>query len=191
MGSNRKQAFDNESRGNQHGSSLYHEFGRFLIQIGSMLDCRHSTPQCRHDPRLTMAVSRDNPVGAGGCRGVPLGTPLQPLLDGSEAGAVLCLEPGAYAHPEFPNARTSTPLLVRTDTTQGGLYREERFGPIGFVIACDDADDALAQASGDVKRHGGLTAFLYSRDEALITRAEDAYARAGAQLTINLTGCMA
>jgi acyl-CoA reductase-like NAD-dependent aldehyde dehydrogenase len=107
----------------------------------------------------------------------------------SHAGRVL-LEPGSYAHPEFPRARTCTPLLVQTSPRHGGLYREERFGPIGFVIECDDADDALAQATGDVKRHGGLTAFLYSRDEAFIERAETGYARAGAQLTINLTGPM-
>ena len=109
--------------------------------------------------------------------------------EGARAGRVL-LEPGAYAHPEFARARTSTPLLLQTDTAQGALYREERFGPVGFVIACADADDALAQASGDAHRHGGLTAFVYSRDEAYVERAVDAYSRAGAQLTINLTGPM-
>ena len=37
---------------------------------------------------------------------------------------------------------------------------------------------------------GGLTAFLYSIDEDFIAQAEAAYAAAGAQLTINLTGPM-
>ena len=41
-----------------------------------------------------------------------------------------------------------------------------------------------------MKAFGGLTAFLYSTDEAFIDRAERAYARAGAQLTTNLTGAM-
>ena len=41
-----------------------------------------------------------------------------------------------------------------------------------------------------VREFGGLTAFLYSEDEAFIEAAEAAYARAGAQLTINLTGPM-
>lgn len=109
--------------------------------------------------------------------------------EGARHGRVL-LEPGTYAHPEFSRARTSTPLLVQTSPAAGALYREERFGPIGFVVECKDADDALAQATQDVKRHGGLTAFLYSRDEAFIGRAVDAYSAAGAQLTINLTGPM-
>jgi phenylacetic acid degradation protein paaN len=109
--------------------------------------------------------------------------------EAASAGRVL-LAPRAYPHPEYPNARTSTPLLVQTDKTHRALYGEERFGPIGFVIACDDATDALAQATTDVREFGGLTAFLYSQDEAFIAAAETAYARAGAQLTINLTGPM-
>ena len=107
----------------------------------------------------------------------------------ADRGEIL-LDAHPYIHPEFANARTSTPLLILTNAEHGQLYREERFGPIGFVIACSDAADALAQATGDVKRHGGLTAFVYSLDEKFVAAAESAYARAGAQLTINLTGPM-
>lgn len=109
--------------------------------------------------------------------------------EGARVGQVL-LEPRPYPHPEFPQARTCTPLLIQTDPSHRTLYGEERFGPIGFVIACADGADALHQATTDVREFGGLTAFLYSTDEAFIGRAEDAYARAGAQLTINLTGPM-
>ena len=65
-----------------------------------------------------------------------------------------------------------------------------RFEPISFCIECRNGDDALAQATRDVREFGGLTAFLYSTDESFIEKAEAAYARAGAQLTINLTGPM-
>lgn len=106
-----------------------------------------------------------------------------------DQGTVL-LEPRSYAHPEYPGARTSTPMMLKVKAGAGDWYRGERFGPISFVIECRDASDALSNASSDVARHGGLTAFLYSSDEAFIARAESAYARAGAQLTINLTGPM-
>lgn len=99
-------------------------------------------------------------------------------------------EPAPYAHAEFPAARTSTPLLAALDGDATDLYGEERFGPIGFVIATQDRDAALAQASADARRHGGITAFVYSTDERYIERAERAYSDAGAQLTCNLTGPM-
>jgi phenylacetic acid degradation protein paaN len=108
---------------------------------------------------------------------------------GAQAGRVL-LEPAPYPHPQFPDARTSTPLMLQLSTAQRALYAGERFGPVSFVIECDSAQDALAQATGDVREFGGLTAFLYSTDESFIAQAEQAYARAGAQLTINLTGAM-
>jgi phenylacetic acid degradation protein paaN len=115
---------------------------------------------------------------------------LQEMQDsGAQRGQVL-LTPKAYPHPEFPQARTSTPLMLQVTTQERDLYAEERFGPISFVIACDSAQDALAQATQDVREFGGLTAFAYATDEAFIARAEQAYARAGAQLTINLTGPM-
>ncbi len=65
---------------------------------------------------------------------------------GAQRGEVL-LAPKPYAHPEFAQARTSTPLMLRVSTAERDLYGQERFGPISFVIACDDAADALAQAS--------------------------------------------
>ena len=75
------------------------------------------------------------------------------------------------------------PELLGLTTAERDLYGEERFGPISFCIETMDADDALRQATTDVKQIGGLTAFLYSTDAAYIARAEAAYARAGAQLT--------
>lgn len=109
--------------------------------------------------------------------------------EGETRGRVL-LRPAPYVHPEFPEARTRTPLMLQVGKSERDLYGEERFGPVSFVIACDDAADALAQATRDVREFGGLTAFVYSTDEAFVARAEAAYARAGAQLTINLTGPM-
>ena len=115
---------------------------------------------------------------------------LQRMRDAGRQRGKILLEPRPYAHPEFPDARTSTPLMLQVAKTERDLYGEERFGPISFVIACDHAQDALHQATSDAKQFGGLTAFLYSTDEAYVTQAEAAYARAGAQLTINLTGAM-
>ena len=107
-----------------------------------------------------------------------------------DASTDILLRSKPYPHPEFPAARTRTPLMLKVSKQQRDIYGQEQFGPISFVIACDDAEDALQQATNDVKQFGGLTAFLYSTCEEYIAQAEAAYAKAGAQLTINLTGAM-
>lgn len=113
----------------------------------------------------------------------------QCAAEGAARGRVL-LESVPYAHPDFPNARTRTPLLLAVEAGERELYGEERFGPIGFVIHARDRDDALAQAAADAKSGGGITAFVYSTDSAFLARAVDAYSASGAQLTCNLTGPM-
>jgi phenylacetic acid degradation protein paaN len=109
--------------------------------------------------------------------------------DGRRCGSVL-VDSAAYAHPDHPRARTATPLLLRVGTGARELYREERFGPIGFVIEVDGATQALEAATAEVRAAGGITAFAYSTDEAFLQLAESAFAAAGAQLTCNLTGAM-
>jgi len=113
----------------------------------------------------------------------------QCAVEGAERGRVL-LESAPYAHPEFQNARTRTPLLLSVEAGARELYGEERFGPIGFVIRTRDRDDALAQAAADAKSGGGITAFVYSTDSPFLARAVEAYSASGAQLTCNLTGPM-
>jgi hypothetical protein len=107
----------------------------------------------------------------------------------AERGQVV-LEPEPYAHPEFPAARTSGPLLALVDAAEHELFGQERFGPVAFVITADDADHALHLATRDATEHGAITAFAYSKNEAFLDRAESAYAVAGAALTANLTGPM-
>ncbi len=108
---------------------------------------------------------------------------------GARRGRVLHAS-APFANAEFPAARTRTPLLLGVDTGARDLYAEERFGPIGFVIATADRDAALATAAADARAGGGITAFVYSTDPAYVERAEAAYSVAGAQLTCNLTGAM-
>ena len=110
-------------------------------------------------------------------------------VQGARRGRVLHAS-APYVHPEYPRARTRTPLLLGLDAGARDLYGEERFGPIGFVITTTGRDAALAEAAADAKAGGGITAFLYSTDEAYVDRGIAAYSAAGAQLTCNLTGPM-
>lgn len=104
-----------------------------------------------------------------------------------ERGRIL-RDSGPYAHPDYPQARTATPLIVQVDAEERDLYGEEHFGPIAFIIATADAEHALRRATEDVREHGAITSHVYATDPDFLNRAEDAYHRAGASLACNLIG---
>lgn len=99
-------------------------------------------------------------------------------------------EPAPYTHPQFPDARTMTPLVIAVDEGQHvDLYAEERFGPVLFLVK-KDAGEAVMEATDLALTKGSISSYLYSTDEAFIDRATPAYEAAGANLSINLTGAM-
>jgi phenylacetic acid degradation protein paaN len=85
-------------------------------------------------------------------------------------------------------ARMATPLIVAVQAKDEKAYSEERFGPIAFLIATEDANDAVLAASMSIFAAGGITAALYATDEAVIALAEKAFGRAGVNLSVNLAG---
>lgn len=83
--------------------------------------------------------------------------------------------------------RTATPLLLALSDGDA-LAEQECFGPIAFVVAVPDADTGIARAADLARRKGAITAALYDTDESRITRAARAFAAAGVNLSVNLTG---
>lgn len=110
------------------------------------------------------------------------------LRDSVGAAGRVLRESTPYQHPEYPAARTATPLMLAVDAADQALYGQEHFGPVSFLIACDDADHGLRLATEDVRRHGAITAHVYSCDPAFVERAVDAYHDAGASVSCNLVG---
>lgn len=86
------------------------------------------------------------------------------------------------------NARTATPLILAVEAADEDAYLKEQFGPISFVVSCEDATDAIDRATRAARAKGGITAALYSRDSDLIDKAVGLYAQAGVPLSVNLTG---
>lgn len=105
-------------------------------------------------------------------------------------GVRVLREAAPYPHPQFPDARTLTPLIV---AIEGGdhhdLYAEERFGPVLFLVR-RPSDGAVMEATWLAKTRGSISSYLYSTDEEFIDRSTPAYEAAGANLSINLTGAM-
>ncbi|TWC77212.1 phenylacetic acid degradation protein paaN [Rhizobium sp. SJZ105] len=86
------------------------------------------------------------------------------------------------------DARTATPLILAVDAADSETYAEERFGPIVFIVAVDDASDGVERAAELAERKGAITAALYATEEAQILAAADRFATAGVNLSVNLTG---
>jgi phenylacetic acid degradation protein paaN len=93
-----------------------------------------------------------------------------------------------YVHPEFPQARTATPLVIGTDNPDQAVLRTEHFGPACFVIGHETREQALDHAATDARKHGAIATHTYSMRDEFLDRAEGSFVAAGASVTFNMTG---
>jgi len=90
-------------------------------------------------------------------------------------------------HPHFPNARARTPVIVKLDSKDEKVFMHEHFGPIAFIVATDNTDHSIELVSKATREQGALTSSIYSTDEAVLNKMEDAAAEVGVALSCNLT----
>jgi phenylacetic acid degradation protein paaN len=109
-------------------------------------------------------------------------------IDAARALGPIVVDSQVIVHPQYPDARIRTPLIVRLDAKDETKYLKEWFGPIAFVIATDGTAQSLDIARRTVKQHGALTLSLYSRNAQMIDEAIAVAEDAGVALSINLTG---
>jgi len=137
-----------------------------------------------------------DPAQAAGIMGAIQGEVSLKVVAGTRAavanlsGVRTLREAAPYAHAQFPDARTLTPLVIAVETGQHvDLYAEEHFGPVLFLVK-KDPGEAVMEATWLARTRGSISSYLYSTDEAFIDSATPAYEAAGANLSINLTGAM-
>jgi phenylacetic acid degradation protein paaN len=94
------------------------------------------------------------------------------------------------AHPQWPEARVRSPLILRVAAADERAYTEERFGPITLVVETANTAESLARAERVIREQGAITFALYSTDPATVEQAEEAALRAGVALSVNLTGAV-
>jgi phenylacetic acid degradation protein paaN len=100
----------------------------------------------------------------------------------------ILLDSKTLQHPEFPNARVRTPMLLKFNSVDESKIMQEVFGPVSFVIATNDTAQSLAIAEKAAREHGAMTLSVYSSNEDVTTRAIEVAEDAGVALSINLTG---
>src|SRR5208283_840721 len=87
---------------------------------------------------------------------------------------------GRVVRPSTPIAgvaRSATPLILALDAGDEA-YREERFGPISFIVATESTADSLVRAESSIRERGAITAALYTKSDVVAEAAEEAFARA-------------
>jgi phenylacetic acid degradation protein paaN len=104
----------------------------------------------------------------------------------AELGEVL-RESAAIVHPQWPEARVRTPLLLKAPLADSDAWMEERFGPIGFVVETATSSESIAVAERVMRDKGAITFSIYSTNENVVQLAEEASLRTGVALSINLT----
>jgi phenylacetic acid degradation protein paaN len=104
------------------------------------------------------------------------------------AGKIL-LESNTLEHPQYPDARVMTPLIVQLDAERDSdTYRQEWFGPVSFIIATDSTKQSLSIAADIARERGAITLSVYSTDEKVLEAAEETAIAGGVALSSNLVG---
>lgn len=106
----------------------------------------------------------------------------------SEDGAEVLRPSDAIPHEQFSDARTRSPLLLKTDAARTDRYMREMFGPIAYLIATDSTEQSIELMARCTRECGAITAGLYSNNPDTIEAAEWATADAGVPLSCNLLG---
>jgi len=92
------------------------------------------------------------------------------------------------ANPEFPDARTCSPIVFEVDAKDTGIYENELFGPIVLIIKTKDTAQSIALAKEMAIKHGAITFSAYTTDENTANIIFDELESAFTPVSLNLTG---
>ncbi len=91
--------------------------------------------------------------------------------------------------PQFPDARTATPLLLKAPFGATDIYEHEWFGPINFLIPAPSYQAAVEAVTRSAQLNGALSSLVYTTDESKKQKAIANIALRGkTPLGINFTG---
>jgi phenylacetic acid degradation protein paaN len=102
--------------------------------------------------------------------------------------ANILVQPATVANAEFPNARTSSPIVLEVDAKDFGVYENELFGPIVLIIKTKDTNESIHFAKELAIKHGAITSAAYTTDDAVAAQIEEELESVFVPVSFNLTG---
>jgi phenylacetic acid degradation protein paaN len=109
-------------------------------------------------------------------------------LDEAEALGQVVAASRVLEHPRWPDAVVRTPLLVAVDAVDAEAWDQERFGPIGFLVATDSTAHAFELVRDTVRREGAITFGVYAGSDEVRAAATEVAMDAGVSASFDLHG---
>lgn len=139
---------------------------------------------------LTSAISSlaSHPkMGAGTLGAIQNDATLKRVESAKDISNVL-LEPTKVENPEFPKARTCSPLVLEAEAKDFGVYENELFGPVLLFVKTKDTEESVRLAKEMAIKHGAITCAAYTTDKSTENQIEEEMESAFVPVSFNLTG---
>ncbi|MCA6365033.1 MAG: aldehyde dehydrogenase family protein [Bacteroidetes bacterium] len=163
----------------------------FFVPAQGVWDGEKHIPASEVATRLADAIKAltENPkTGAGTLATLQNERTLQRVANSSNLGAEVLLPSASVAQPDFPQALSISPVLLKTTASEEAIYASELFGPISIVVVTTDRDEALQLITQLARKQGAITCALYTTDAAFEKKALLHLESAFVQVSVNLTG---
>ncbi|MEE8155063.1 MAG: phenylacetic acid degradation protein PaaN [Phycisphaerales bacterium] len=113
---------------------------------------------------------------------------IQRIDQAKSAGGEVLRESTPVENEMFPDARVRSPLILKVDASQQDLYMREMFGPIVYIVETANTHQSIELAAKAARELGAITCSVYSTNQEVLAKTQDAAADAGVALSCNLTG---
>jgi len=135
-----------------------------------------------------VGITTNPKMGAGVFGSVQNEVTLKRAENVKEVGAAVVLETTSVKNDEFPQARTTSPVLLEVEGNAHHIYERELFGPIAIAIKTKNTVESVALAKEMALKHGAITCAAYSTDENTIRMIGEEMTEAFTPVSFNLTG---
>lgn len=163
----------------------------FFVPAQGVWDGEKHIPADEVATRLAAAIKAlaENPkAGAGTLATLQNERTLHRVANAPNLGAEVILPSAAVSQPDFPQALSISPVLLKTSADQEAIFSSELFGPISIVVITADRDEALQLITQLARKQGAITCALYTTDVAFEKKALLHLETAFVQVSVNLTG---
>lgn len=126
-------------------------------------------------------------AGPAVCGAIQNEATLKRIEEAKKFGKII-LEPQKIQNPEFPEATTSSPLILAIHQNDQQVYEQELFGPIVLLIQTDSTNESIKIAKEMAQKHGAISCLAYSTNKEVIEKIKEEMLEAATSVSFNLYG---